>query len=160
MTVAWLATPVSSAAGVDRTQTEAQLLDQAAILCSNCFFGASTYYYCFAANNDVLVGYQKTPVVNWEDKSKNYLTRVHSAWASWTEPSQRIPISYDAKHIWVSREGGNKAGHGFGADLKAVGKWVTRDNNREVRLMRSSERDVFTNDRCRKADQTRALGGP
>src|SRR5580692_1352411 len=55
---------------------QAQVLDHAELLCSNCFFGPSDYYFCFAADNKVLIGYQRTPVLNWQDDTKNYLTRV------------------------------------------------------------------------------------
>ena len=110
-----------------RVQVQAQVLDHAEFLCSNCFFGASDYYYCFAAaDSSILIGYQRTPVLNWRDKSKNYLTRVHPGWTAWAPPGQSLAISYDDKYIWVSR---------------AEGK--------EVRLTRSSLRDIFTNDdRC------------
>jgi hypothetical protein len=152
-----LAAPVSFGAAADRLQGEAQLLDRAAFLCSNCFFGPSTYYYCFAAAEKILIGYQRTPVLNWEDKSKNYLTSLHSNWAAWTAPGQTMPISYDAKHIWISRPEGKPAGHGLVADLKAAGKWVSRDNSKEVRLTRTSKGDIFTNERrCRQADGTKA----
>ena len=72
-----LAAPVSFGAPADRQQVQAQLLDHAEFLCANCFFGPSDYYYCFATNNKVLIGYQRTPVLNWRDQSKNYLTPVH-----------------------------------------------------------------------------------
>lgn len=99
---ALLAAPVSFGAQADRQQVQAQLLDHAELLCANCFFGASDYYYCFEADNKVLIGYQKTPVLNWRDESKNYLAGVHHGWAAWTEPGQSVRISYDDKHIWVS----------------------------------------------------------
>ena len=69
-----LAGTVSFGATASRPQVPAQLLDRAAFLCDNCFFGASDYYYCFAVDNKVLIGYQRAPVLNWRDKSKNYLT--------------------------------------------------------------------------------------
>jgi hypothetical protein len=152
---AWLITPVSFGAADDRVQADAQLLDHAEVLCDNCFFGPSAYYYCFAAGNKILIGYQKTPVLNWQDKSKNYLTAVHSTWAAWTAPGQTVPVSYDEKHIWVSR-GDTQASRDFWAHLKAVAKWVTRDDSKQVRLTRAS-RDVFTSDdRCREAGKAQA----
>ena len=54
-----LAAPVLFGAAADRQQAQAQLLDHAEILCANCFVGASDYYYCFAADNTVLIGYQR-----------------------------------------------------------------------------------------------------
>jgi hypothetical protein len=129
-----LAAPVSFGASADRQQAQAQLLDHAEFLCANCLFGASDYYYCFAADNKVLIGYQRTRVLNWQDKSKNYLTSVNPEWAAWTASGQNVPIGYDDKHIWVSRADG-----------------------KQVRLTRSSTRDIFlNNDRCRGAAGAKA----
>ena len=150
-----LAAPVSFGAAADRQQAQAQLLDHAEFLCANCFFGASDYYYCFAADNKVLIGYQKTPVLNWRDKSKNYLTPAHPSWAAWTAPGQTVPISYDDKHIWVNRV--KQVKRGFGAHLKAIAFWASRGDDKQVKLTRSSLRDIFTgNDQCRGADRTKA----
>jgi len=124
-----LAAAVSSGASADRPQVQAQLLDHAEMLCDNCFFGPSDYYFCFAADDKILIGYQRTPVLNWQDDSKNYLTKVHHQWKPWTAPGQTVPISYDDKHIWVTRADGKK-----------------------VRLTQTYSRDVFTNNgRCRDA---------
>lgn len=149
-----LVVAASCGAATPRQQAEAQLLDHAEFLCDNCFFGPSTYYYCFAADNQVLVGYQRTLVLNWEDRSKNYLTTVHSTWTAWTAPGQTVPISYDQKHIWVSR-GDTQTSRDFWANLRAVAKWVTLDDSKQVRLTRGT-RDVFTNDRCRQAGRAKA----
>lgn len=146
---ALLVVPLSFGVTPDRQQAQARLLDQAAFLCSNCFFGPSTYYYCFEAGSQILIGYQRTPVLNWQDKSKNYLTSVHSTWASWKAPGQTVPISYDDKHLWVARSEAEPASHGVGGDLKAAGKWLTRDDSKEVRLTRSPKRDIFSEPRCR-----------
>jgi hypothetical protein len=128
-----LAAPVSLGVAADRQQVQAQLLDHAEFLCENCLFGASDYYYCFAADNKVLIAYQRTRVLNWQDKSKNYLTSVNRGWAVWTAPGQTVPITYDDKHIWVSRADGKR-----------------------VRLTQSSLSDIFTNnDRCRVADRAK-----
>ena len=129
---ALLGVNVSSAA--DRPQVQAQLLDHAEIPCANCFFGPSYYYYCFEADNKVLIGYQRTPVINWQDESKNYLTKVHRGWTAWTPPGQMLPISYDEKHIWVARPEG-----------------------KPVKLTQTYSRDVFTgNNLCRDAVRTKA----
>jgi hypothetical protein len=145
-----LAAPVSFAAAAGRQQVQAQLLDRAEILCANCFFGPSDYYYCFAADNKILVGYQRVPVLNWQDKSKNYLTPAHPAWAAWAAPGQTVPISYDDKHIWVSRANANPGRRHLWAHLKAVAFWVSRGDGKQVKLTQSSVRDIFTdNDRCR-----------
>ena len=121
-------------AAADRPQVQAQLLDHAELLCDNCFFGPSYYYYCFEADSKILVGYQRTRVLNWEDKSKNYLTKVHKGWTVWSPPGETVPISYDDTHIWVDGP-----------------------NGKPVKLTQSYSRDVFTtNDRCREAVRTKA----
>lgn len=124
-----LAVSVLFGASTDRQQVQAQLLDHAELLCTNCFFGTSDYYYCFAADDMILIGYQRVPVFNWRDKSKNYLTRVHRAWTAWSAPGQSIPISYDEKHLWV-----------VGPERKPV------------KLTQDYSRDIFTNDNhCQQA---------
>jgi hypothetical protein len=125
---ALLAAPVSFGTAADRKQAQAQLLDHAEFLCANCFFGPSDYYFCFVADDKILIGYQQTPVLNWRNTSKNYLTKAHRGWAVWTAPGETVPISYDDKHIWVNRADG-----------------------KQVRLTQDySKRDAFiNNDRCR-----------
>ena len=126
---AWLAAPVCFGAAADRQQVQAQLLDQAELLCANCFFGTSDYYYCFATDDKILIAYQRIPVLNWRDKSKNYLTRVHHAWTAWTAPGESVPVSYDDKHLWVARPEG-----------------------KQVKLILDYSHDVFTNNpRCQQA---------
>lgn len=129
-----LAAPALFGATADRQQASAQLLDHAELLCDNCFFGPSYYYYCFEVDKKVLIGYQRTQVLNWEDKSKNYLTRVHSAWKAWEAPGETVPVSYDDKHIWVARP-----------------------NGKQVKLNRTSSGDIFTNNsQCRNAAPPKA----
>jgi len=148
-----LAAPLSFGAAADRQQAQAQLLDHAEFLCANCFFGPSDYYYCFAVDNQVLIAYQKTPVLNWQDQSKNYLTKVHGGWAAWAAPGQTVPISYDNKHIWVDRGEGPPVRPGLWAHMKAATRWIIRSDSKRVKLTRSSMRDIFiNNDRCRNAD--------
>ena len=126
-----LGTQVTFGAATDRPQVQARLLDHAELLCDNCFFGPSYYYYCFEADNKILVGYQRTRVLNWQDKSKNYLTKAHKAWTVWTPPGETVPISYDDTRIWVARP-----------------------NGKPVKLTQDRSRDVFvTNDRCREGSQ-------
>jgi hypothetical protein len=152
-----LAASLSFGAAADRQQVQAQLLDHAEFLCSNCLLGASDYYYCFAADNKILIGYQRTRVLNWQDETKNYLTGVHGGWAAWTAPGQTVPISYDDKHIWVSRAEPKQVRRGAWAQAKAVGRWVIRADSKQVRLTQSPLRDIFTNnDRCRNADKPKA----
>ena len=131
-----LAAPALFAAA-ERQQAQAQLLDHAEQLCDNCFFGPSYYYYCFAVDNKVLIGYQRTQVLNWEDKSKNYLTRVHPTWKVWDAPGETVPLSYDDKHIWVTRP----------------------DSKKQVKLQRTSSGDIFlNNNQCR--DAAKPSGSP
>ena len=130
---ALLAAPAIFGAAVERPQVQARLLDHAELLCDNCFFGPSYYYYCFEADNKILIGYQRTRVLNWEDKSKNYLTKVHKSWKVWTPPGETVPISYDDMHIWVAGP-----------------------NGKPLKLTQSYSRDVFTtNDRCRETVRTK-----
>jgi hypothetical protein len=130
----WLAAPVSFGAPAARQQAQAQLLDHAEFLCASCIFGASDYYYCFAADNKILIGYQRTRVLNWQEGSKNFLTKVYGGWSVWTPPGQTLPIGYDDKHIWVGRADG-----------------------KQVKLIRSSMGDIFTNNgQCRAANKTMA----
>src|ERR1039458_9049026 len=132
-----LAAPILFGATARRQQVPAQLLDRAEFLCDNCFFGASDYYYCFAADNKILVGYQKAPVLNWRDKSKNYLTAGHPGWAEWAAPGQTVPISYDDKHIWVDRADAEQRKQGFWAHLRAITLWAGRAHGKQVRLTQS-----------------------
>jgi hypothetical protein len=129
-----LAAPAIFGAAADRQPAQAQLLDHAELLCDNCFFGPSYYYYCFAVDHKILIGYQRTHVLNWEDKSKNYLTKAHKGWIAWTPPGEAFPITYDETHIWV-----------------------TRPNGKSVKLTQSYSHDIFTaNSECREAARTKA----
>jgi hypothetical protein len=119
--VAALATAASFGAAADRQKAQARVLDRAELLCSNCFFAPSEYYFCFATDDKVMIAYQSTPVINWEDPSKNFLTRVHHQWIPWNPPGETIPMSYDDKHIWV-----------------------TRADGKEVKLIRSERHALFT----------------
>jgi hypothetical protein len=117
------------AAAPDRPQVQGRLLDHNEYLCSNCFFGASTYYYCFEADNKILIGYQKIPTLTWKDSSTNNLTKVRKSWAPWTTEGQAIPLSYDEKFIWVTGPAG-----------------------KPVKLKQDYTTDIFLNNsQCRKA---------
>jgi hypothetical protein len=152
-----LLTPVSFSVAADRPQVPAQLLDHAEFLCDNCLFGASDYYYCFAVDNKILIGYQRTRVANWADKSKNYLTSVNPGWAAWTAPGETVPISYDDKHIWITRADRKTGKRDYLAPVKAFATWATRSGGKQVKLTQSSMRDIFlNNDRCRAADGPKA----
>jgi len=136
------------AADSPRQQASAQVLDHAEFLCDNCFLGASDYYYCFAAGDKILIGFQKAPVLDWRDKSKNHLTGAHPGWERWRAPAATVPIRYDARHIWVDRAPDPPAS-GFGAHFRAFAKWFGRGHGKQVRLTQSATRDMFRNARCR-----------
>src|SRR5215469_16732526 len=130
VSAALISPPSSFGADTARVQAQAQLLDHAEYLCANCFFGASKFYYCFAAGDKILIGYQKTPVMNFQDDSKNYLSPVHPAWAA-AAPGQTEPISYDDQHIWLTRT--KKASTPtFWSHLKNFGFWVSRGEDKTV----------------------------
>jgi hypothetical protein len=123
-----LAVPASFGAAADRKQAQAQLLDHQEYTCSNCLFGSTDHYYCFAAGNQVLVGRQRIPTLNWRDDDKNYFTKVHKSWAPWEAPGQTVQLDYDDKHIWVGRTGG-----------------------KDVKLTQDYTKDIFNNPQCRGA---------
>jgi hypothetical protein len=129
-----LATPFSFGAAAERKQAQAQVLDHAEVLCDNCLFGPSYYYYCFAVDDKVLIAYQRVPVINWDDKSKNYLTRARRKWTVWSPPGETMPVSYDDQHLWVTREDG-----------------------KEVKMIQRYSLDIFIhNPRCREAVKAKA----
>jgi len=153
---ATLLAATSLAAAASRVQAQAELLDQAEFRCANCLFGASEHYYCFAAGPLVLVGYQKTPVVNWHDDSKNYLTLLYPRWANWTPPVDTVKISYDDKHIWVDRTEDRQIRRTFWTPLKSIRRLIVGDN-KALRLRRRSSPGIFmNNDRCRGSDLPKA----
>src|SRR5580692_2978005 len=128
---ALLAASISFGGVVDRPQVQAQLLDHAEFLCANCFFGASDYYYCFQADNRILIGYQKTPVLNWEDQSKNYLTGARPRWSAWSASGQTVPISYDDKYIWVTRPEGKPPSSTFWGHMRAFAIKASRGDTKQ-----------------------------
>ncbi len=157
----WVATAmaVPLAFGADGgVQTKAQLLDHAVFPCANCFFGASDHYYCFAADSKVLIAHRRTPVLNWKDNSKNYLTKLHGGWADWSASGEYVPIRYDDRHIWAPRPEAEPR-RGFWGRIKGAAAWVARANSKQVKLDRTSPRDIFTgNEQCRGTDRAKAPG--
>jgi hypothetical protein len=120
---------ISLGAPPDTPQVQAKVLDHNAVLCSNCFFGPSTYYYCFEADNKILIGYQKTPTLNWKDPASNDLVKARKKWAEWKPEGETIPLRYDDKNIWV-----------------------TRPDGKSVKLKQDYKTDIFVNNRqCRDA---------
>src|ERR1700735_4889236 len=86
----------------DKPEVQAQLLDRNEYACNNCFFGASTYYFCFEADNKILIGYEKIPAMNWKDSQSNWLTKVHKSWQPLSAQGDSIPLRYDEKDIWLT----------------------------------------------------------
>jgi hypothetical protein len=119
-----------SAKPPDIPEVQAQLLDRNEYACANCFFGASTYYFCFEADNKVLIGYEKIPTMNWIDPDKNWLTKVHKSWQpNQTSDGQTVPLRYDQKHIWL-----------------------TGPTGKQLRLTQDYTTDIFINNQqCRAA---------
>jgi|HubBroStandDraft_6_1064221.scaffolds.fasta_scaffold413006_2 hypothetical protein len=101
-----LAVAALAAAPDKPQQVQGQLLDHNEYLCNNCFFGASTYYYCFEADKKILIGYQKVATLNWKDEASNDLVKVHKSWAPWASDNNMVPLRYDDKFIWVTRNDG------------------------------------------------------
>ena len=97
------------AAAPEKPTVQAQLLDSNQYLCSNCFFGASTYYYCFEADNKVLVGYEKNPTLNWRDPASNDLIKLHHSFRALSTENQTVQLRYDDKNIWVKRPDGKES---------------------------------------------------
>jgi hypothetical protein len=97
------------AAAPDKPTVQAKLLDSNQYLCSDCFFGASTYYYCFEADNKVLIGYEKIPTLNWHDPKSNDLVKLHKSFRPVPTESESVQLRYDDKHIWVKRPDGKES---------------------------------------------------
>jgi hypothetical protein len=144
-----LAAPVCFGADAPKIQAQAQLLDHAEFLCSNCLFGPSDYYYCMEADNKILIGYQRTPVMNWHDQSKNFLETVRPSWTPWAA-GENVAIRYDEKNIWIDRPDFKKPPEGFWREVKGAAIWATHGEGKKVKLKRSTIGDIFMKDiRCR-----------
>ena len=126
--------PSAFAAAPDKPTVQGKLLDENEYPCNNCFFGASTYYFCFEADNKILIGYQKIPTMNWRDPQANWLTKVHKSWTPLTPEgdqsgAQAFPLRYDEKDIWI-----------------------TRPDGKQLKLKQDYSTDIFINSqRCRAA---------
>jgi hypothetical protein len=110
---------LTALAATDRPQVQARLLDSNEYRCSNCFFGTSSYYFCFAAGDKTLIGFQKTPELNWKEHSSNLLTKVHKQWVPWVSEGQTVPLSFDDKFIYVTKPDGKqvKLKQDYGTDI-------------------------------------------
>jgi len=102
----FIALVASGLAAPATSDVQGKLLDSNQLLCTNCFFGASKYYYCFEADNRILIGRQTSPVLNWQDPASNDLVKLHKSWKSLNPEGQTIPLRYDDRNIWVTRPDG------------------------------------------------------
>lgn len=120
----------SFAAAPELPKVEAQLLEHGEYLCSNCFFGTSDYYYCFKADNRILIGRQRIPTLNFQDRQKNYFTKYRKSWTSWKPNGDSVSLKYDEKYVWLPGGEGMK----------------------DIRLTQDYERDIFVaGGQCRAA---------
>ena len=122
------AAPALLAASAERKQAQARILEQASLPCPNCFFGNAYYFFCFQADNQILLAQDKIPTMNYSDSRRNFLGKVHKSWRSPTPSAEPLTIQYDNEHLWMPR-----------ADGKLI------------RLKRENSHDVFTNPQCRAA---------
>jgi hypothetical protein len=131
-TVIVLSVPASFGASDKKEDTakaaQAQLLDQNAYKCSNCFFGANDYFYCFRVDNRILLARDQVPVFNWRDPDQNYWAKYHSAWKTWKPGGATVAIHYNDKYLWVPRTEG-----------------------KDLRFRQDYTQDVFTDPACRAA---------
>ena len=94
-----LAAPSGFGASGDKpsapAEVQAVVLDHNQFLCSNCLFGISDYYFCFDANNKILIGHEKVRTQTWMKDPVDLATR-----------GKTVPIRFDDKFIWVPRPKG------------------------------------------------------
>jgi|SRR5579871_2678542 len=128
------AAPFVFAASAERKEAQARILEQTSIPCSNCFFGRSEYYFCFAADNKILLAQDKIPTFNWHDNRRNFFGKVYGPWKRPSTSGDTITIQYDDEHVWIPRTGG-----------------------KQLRLKQDYSRDIFTNQQCRSAVRNSAI---
>jgi hypothetical protein len=93
-----LAAPASfGATDQDKTQAQAVMLDHNEFRCYNCLFGISDYYFCFDANNRILIGHDRVRTQTWMKSAKDLMER-----------GKTFPVRFDDKHIWVTRSNGKE----------------------------------------------------
>jgi hypothetical protein len=113
----------------DAKTAQAQLLEHNEYPCAGCFFGASQYYFCFKADDKVLIGRAKIPTINYQDSGNNYLTKAHKGWLPWQSTGATVNLKYDDKYIWVPGP-----------------------NGKSIRMKQDYTRDIFIDSRaCRAA---------
>jgi hypothetical protein len=116
---------IAYAAPADQKQAQARIVEEEKYGCPNCFFGGSDYFFCFEADNQILVAHDKIPTLNWTDPNKNYLVKLHKSWKAPAPSGDSIKIQYDDKHVWIPR-----------------------DDGKQIRMSREVDHNPFTNARC------------
>jgi hypothetical protein len=85
------------AATGDKPTTPATILDHNEYTCENCLFGISDYYFCFDANQKILIGHDR---VRTQTRKKNPLDLLQSG--------KSVPVRFDDKYIWVTEPNGKE----------------------------------------------------
>ena len=93
-----LGAPVSEAKDKksEATAAQATILDQNAYTCENCMFGNHDFYFCFDANQKILIGHEKGRTQTWQKIPEGL------------EPGKSVSLRYDDKYIWVTAPGGKE----------------------------------------------------
>ena len=76
-------------------QVQAVVLDHNQFLCTNCLFGISDYYFCFEANDKILIGHDKVRTQTWQKDPVELAER-----------GKTVAIRFDDRFIWVPRPKG------------------------------------------------------
>jgi hypothetical protein len=94
-----LGAPVSQAKDKkpEPNTAQATLLDFNSYPCENCLFGNSDYYFCFDANQKILVGHEKVRTQTWQKTPVGL-----------SERGKSVSLRYDDKYIWVAAPGGKE----------------------------------------------------
>jgi hypothetical protein len=85
------------AATGDKATTQATILDHNEYTCENCLFGISDYYFCFDANQKILIGHERLRTQTRKKRPIALLQR-----------GAQVPVRYDDKYIWVSEPNGKE----------------------------------------------------
>jgi len=75
---------------------QATVLDHNEYTCENCLFGNRDFYFCFDANQKILIGHEKVRTQTWQ-KNPDGLERGKS-----------VSLRYDDKYMWVTAPGGKE----------------------------------------------------
>ena len=94
-----LVAPAASVSGGSTVgeAVQATMLDHNEYPCENCLFGISDYYFCFDANQKILIGHDR---VRTQTRKKNPLDLLQSG--------KSVPVRFDDKYIWVTEPNGKE----------------------------------------------------